>query len=497
MRNPAFQGLPIPFLLAMALTGNVAGCATNPASGTPDLVFMSESSEINIGKENDPKIREKFGVYDNAELQAYVNRVGQKLAAQSDRPNLVYHFTVLDSPEVNAFALPGGYIYITRGLLAYLNSEAELAAVLGHEIGHVAARHAVRQYTKATATGFVGAVIGVATGIQVTQDLFDNIVGNAILSGYGRDNELEADRLGAKYSARAGYDPHAVIQVLGILKNQEEYEIKRAAAENREPHIYHGVYASHPSADKRLQEVVGQADRFKTLAEPKVARGEYLKEVDKLLFGKIDRRDSINHDNHYYNKAINVALAFPKGWKLNSDDYFIKAISPDLQSVLRVDIEDLVKDMQPDVFLKTRLGVASLDRGSPLPGMKFPSYDGIVPSSPAFGNRKTRVIVVYYNDKRLLFSGTADTPEHLAASDPAFISAAQSLHPLSAQEKLLVENATNGVRVHVLRAGPGDSFARLAKKSVIKNDGEAVLRLINDRYPIGEPQPGELIKTIE
>jgi len=486
-----------PFLTAMVLASGIVGCATNPASGTPDLVFMSEASEINVGEANDPKIRKKFGVYDNTELQAYINQVGQKLAAQSDRPGLVYHFIVLDSPEVNAFALPGGYIYITRGILAYLNSEAELAAVLGHEIGHVTARHAVRQYTKATATGFVGMVIGVATGIQATQDLFNNVVGNAILSGYGRENELEADRLGAKYMARAGYDPQAVINVLGILKNQEEYEIKRAAAENREPHIYHGVYASHPSADKRLQEAVGQADRFKTLAEPKVARDEYLKEVDKLLFGKIDRRDSINHDNRYYNKAINVALGFQEGWKLTSDDYFIKAISPDLQSVLRVDIEDLVKDMQPDVFLKTRMGVSSLEQGGPLQGMKFPSYSGIVPASPAFGDQRTRVIVVYYNDKRFLFSGATNKPERLAAADSAFISAAMSLRPLNAQEKLFVENATNGLHVHVLRARPGDSFASIAKKYPLKNDGESLLRLINGKFPDGEPQAGDPIKIIE
>jgi len=215
MRIPAFQGLLIPFLLTMVVAGGIAGCAMNPVSGTPDLVFMSESSEINIGSENDAKIRGKYGVYDSPALQTYVQQVGQKLAAQSHRPGLTYHFTVLDSPEVNAFALPGGYVYITRGILAYLNSEAELAAVLGHEIGHVTARHGVRQYTAATATGFVGAIIGVATGIGATQDLFNNVFGNAILSGYGRDHELESDRLGAEYLARTGYDPQAMIKVIG------------------------------------------------------------------------------------------------------------------------------------------------------------------------------------------------------------------------------------------------------------------------------------------
>src|SRR3989344_4324957 len=242
MRIPAFQGLLIPFLLTMVVAGGIAGCAMNPVSGTPDLVFMSESSEINIGSGNDAKIRGKYGVYDSPALQSYAQQVGQKLAA-----------------------------------------------VLGHEIGHVTARHGVRQYTAATATGFVGAIIGVATGIGATQDLFNNVFGNAILSGYGRDHELESDRLGAEYLARAGYDPQAMIKVIGVLKNQEEFEKKRAAAENRPPHIYHGVFASHPSADKRLHEVVAEADKFKTVSATKLAREDYLKQIDKLAYGIVTK----------------------------------------------------------------------------------------------------------------------------------------------------------------------------------------------------------------
>jgi predicted Zn-dependent protease len=181
MCNRIFRGFLTPLLLSATTAGFISGCATNPVTGTPDIVFMTEATEISIGSRNDAEVRKQYGVYDNPELQSYVQRVGQMLAAQSHRPGLTYHFTVLDTPEVNAFALPGGYIYITRGILAYLNSEAELSAVLGHEIGHVTARHAVRQYTAASTTGFVGTFIGIATGIPVTQDLF-NTLGNAMLS---------------------------------------------------------------------------------------------------------------------------------------------------------------------------------------------------------------------------------------------------------------------------------------------------------------------------
>lgn len=496
MRNYAFQSLFVPLLLIATAMGLTSGCASNPATGSSDVVFMNESTEINIGTENDPQIRKKFGVYNNPELQAYIDRIGQKLAAQSHRPKLKYHFIVLDSPEVNAFALPGGYIYITRGILAFINSEAELAAVLGHEIGHVTARHAVRRHTAATTTGFVGLILGAATGVQATQDLFNNVVGGAILSGYGREYELESDRLGAEYMARAGYDPEAIFNVLGILKNQEEYEKRRAAAENRPPRIYHGVYASHPSADKRLQEAVGQADKYKTPDKPMLGRNEYLRMIGKLPFGEHKQTDSLLRDNRYYHKTIGATFRFPGDWQVTTGDYRINAGSPNYQIVLQTDIEDLVKDMSPEVFLKTRTGVASLEQGGPLPGMKHPSYSGIVPTSPVWGDRKTRVSVVYFNDKRFLFSGATMTPEQFAAADRSFRDIALSLRALNSQEKLMVEKAA-GPRVHVIIAGPNDSFAELAKRSPLKDDGDFVLRLINGKFPIGEPKAGEHIKVIE
>src|SRR5690606_27346548 len=169
---------PCRVLLA-ALALGLAACATNPVTGGRNFVLMSEAQEIELGRANDPKIREQFGVYEDDELQAYVQQVGERLAAQSHRTDLVYRFAVLDSPDVNAFALPGGYIYVTRGLLAYLSSEAELAAVLGHEIGHVTARHAVRQYSAATAGQILTSIF---IGGQAGQSLF-NVIGGALLPG--------------------------------------------------------------------------------------------------------------------------------------------------------------------------------------------------------------------------------------------------------------------------------------------------------------------------
>jgi len=334
MDKRIFRCLLAPLLLSATAAGFTSGCATNPVTGTPDMVFMSEAKEIRLGDSYDKKVRNQYGVYPDPKLQAYVQGIGEKLAAQSHRPDLKYHFTVLDGPEVNAFALPGGYVYITRGILAYINSEAELAAVLGHEIGHVTARHGVRQHSAATATGVVGAILGAATGIQGTQDLF-NVFGNAILSGYGRDHELESDRLGAEYLARTGYDPQAMIGVIGILKNQEEFEKKRAAAEKRPARIYHGVFASHPSADKRLQEVVAEADKFKTLSAPSIKREEYFKRIDKLAFGD-GAREGIRHGRLFYHRDLDLALTFPEGWHIENSPDAIASWPPQKEALILI-----------------------------------------------------------------------------------------------------------------------------------------------------------------
>ena len=191
LSSSARRALP-PLLICAAL----AGCATNPVTGRPDLVFQSEEGEINKAKQVHPMLLQQFGgVYDDAELQAYVNEVGQRAAKASHRPELQYYFTVLDSEDINAFTTGGGYVYITRGIMNYLNSEAELAAVLGHEIGHVTARHPVRQQTQSTLAGIGAAAVGVFTGSGDLAGLA-NYAGAALIRGYGRDQELEADRLG-------------------------------------------------------------------------------------------------------------------------------------------------------------------------------------------------------------------------------------------------------------------------------------------------------------
>ncbi len=479
---------------AAALTGVLAACVTNPVSGTPDLVFMSEAQEISLGRQNDPKIRQQYGVYNDPKLQAYVQRVGERLAKQSHRPHLKYTFTVLDGDEVNAFALPGGYIYITRGILAYIQNEAELAAVLGHEIGHVTARHGVNQYTRAMAAQIGAGVLSAVVpqlGNQIGQELI-NVIGNALLAGYGREDELQADRLGAEYIARNNYDPEAVIGVVSILKNQEEFEKKRAAAENREPQVYHGVFASHPSADDRLQQAVAEAQKFKTGAATRLAREDYLKQLDGTVFGD-SPREGVRRGSSFYHRDLNFAVDFPAGWKIVNQPKSVSGVSPNQGALLDLSTADIGKTANPREFMTARLKLGDLTREGAVAGTQLPSHTAVSYINTPFGKRNARVSVVYLGPRAYVFHGTTKAPEELDKIDPLFLATAKSLRPLNAQEKKLAE----GLLIKVRKAAAGETFAGLARKSPLTSYSESILRLINARFPEGEPKPGDFIKVIE
>ena len=238
-------------ILILTLSLGLGACAINPVTGERDFAMVSEAEEIEQGRRYHKEIIASYGVYDNPALQQYVNRIGQELAAKSHRAHLKFTFTVLDSPDINAFALPGGYIYITRGIMAYFKSEAELAGVLGHEIGHVTARHSVRQQAGQFASNLLSVLITVTTGEQALGNLSQQL-STGLIRGYGRDHELEADRLGAEYLHAVGYDPENMLEVIGVLKDQEVYEKALAAKEKRPANIYHGVFSTHPRNDLSL-----------------------------------------------------------------------------------------------------------------------------------------------------------------------------------------------------------------------------------------------------
>ncbi len=495
MKKPFLSNFAPTLFLALAL---LTGCAVNPVTGEQNLSLMSEQREIALGKKNHPQILKQYGRYDDEALQAYVNHIGQDLAKRGHRTNLKYTFTVLDSPEVNAFALPGGYIYITRGIMAYINSEAELAAVLGHELGHVTARHGVQQYSKALATS-IGMTLATIFVPELKNDVSQqlmNVLGSAMLSGYGREHELEADRLGAEYLARTGYEPGAMIDVIGILKNQEGFEKERAKKEGREARVYHGVFASHPSADQRLQQVVGAANKYKSSGSRpgNINRGRYLAKLNGVVFGD-SVKEGIRRDNRFYHAGLGIGLTFPKGWRIENRQDNLLAISPKRDAVIEMRMKplDKKKKIAPPAFLRQKLKVRKHRDEITLGGTTLKNVSAIVRGATPFGRRDIRLSVVYFGNNAYIFRGAARAKKQLKKFDPLFRKNAASLHALTAGEKKLAAGLV--IRIHT--ANKRDRFARIAASSPIPNYPERILRLINGKYPHGEPVVGKKIKVIQ
>jgi predicted Zn-dependent protease len=478
-----------PVLAVGLLVALLHGCAVNPVTGKQDFVLMSEQEEIALGRKFSTEVLKQYRAYDNPALQSYVQSIGERLGANSHRSDLIYRFTVLDSDEVNAFAVPGGYIYITRGLMAYLNSEAELAAVLGHEIGHVTARHSVRQQSAATATGVLGAVLAAGVGIQGVDQVF-GALGQAMVSGYGRDHELESDRLGAEYLARSGYPPQAMIDVVGVLKNQEMFEVQQAREEGRNPRVYHGVFASHPSNDQRLQEVVHAANRIGTNGG-RVNRDDYLQRIDGLVYGDSEE-DGIRRGNRFYHAGMNFALTFPVGWKVENSPEKLIAYPPDKSAVLQLSSQDLNQRIPPGEFMRVTMKLTDLRNGEDIRYGNIIGHTALTPANTPFGKRLLRVTVLYYNNRAYIFLGAAKDERNPYGYDRAFLDTAASLHPLTAAER----EQAKAKHIEIIRAQPGDRFEVLARNSPITSHPVEQLRLLNGLYPNGQPAPGQYLKIV-
>jgi len=484
----------LPALFLCSWLGLLSGCATNPVTGKTDVVTISESQEVEIGRKMHPQILQQYGRYADEGLQGYVNDIGQRIAAKSHRPGLQYTFTVLDSEEVNAFALPGGYVYITRGIMAYLNSEAEIAAVLGHEVGHVTARHAVRQQSGAAAAGIGATLVAVLTGSGDLASLA-NMAGQALVRGYGRDMELEADSIGAEYLARLGYDPDAMIDVVRLLKNQEMLEVQMARQEGREPRIYHGVFSTHPDNDTRLKEVVSSARAAGGGGEPRPdGREAYLKRIEGLPLGP-SREQGVVRGSRFYHGTLGMTVAFPSGWSVQNLPTKVVGTTPQKDAVLQVDAAAPPPGAQPGEFLARSLPGVPLSGGEDLEVNGLRGYTAIARDvALPWGNRgPARFAVIYYKGLAYRFMGATRLNSAFSQTDPLFLSSIKTFRRLRDNEFALAEPN----RIRVVKAAPGTSIEALASRSPIEKYPVERLRLLNDLYPDREPAPGQWVKTVQ
>lgn len=307
---------------------------TNPATGQPELTpFMSLAEERRIGAEEHPKMLARFGgVYDDIDIGAYVAEIGGRLVKNSELPNLEFRFTVLNSPEVNAFALPGGYVYVTRGLLALANSEAELAGVLAHEIGHVTARHAAQRYNRAIATSLGAAVLG-AVVQSPGVDQLAQIGGELFLKGFSREQEYQADAFGVRYMLRTGYNPEAQATFLRTLSIHNSLERELAGREGRDP--ISDFFATHPRTDDRVRRAISAARLSGAVPSALLLRERYLQQIIGLLYGD-DPEQGLVRGQTFVHPSLGFTFEVPPKYRLFNTERAVFAKGPE-DAMIRFD----------------------------------------------------------------------------------------------------------------------------------------------------------------
>jgi len=492
--------LKLPSLLLASLLLTACGTTSvNPVTGQSERTVMSEEAEIAEGAKAHQGVLQEYGAYKNAAVQAYVNDLGQRLATKSQRSQLQWHFTVLDSPEINAFALPGGYVYVTRGIMAYMESEADLAGVVGHEIGHVTARHGAQRATSeqnaglgvfaASILGAVAEAYGVAGAGQLAGQVSQNVAAGYIAS-YGRDQELQADGLGAEYLSRINYDPRNMIDVITVLKNQERFAADLAAAEGRPAPAKGDWLASHPSNDQRLQTITQLAAQYKGNYSDE-GRARYLKVVAGLAFGDSAEQGLVRGRN-FYHAPLGLALTAPVGWKIQNgtDQLAVINAAGDAALVVRL-VPPAAGKSHTDIIRNVLKPSESRSEAVSVNGLQATRFSGARKNAQGQSQPFEVTLVSGPGDNTFLLQYSAKNAQVLQNARAALREAEGGFRAMTAQDR-------QAARPWTIRtvAYPKGGFAELAKTSPISRPEEQ-LRLINGFYGGGEPKAGQLVKVIE
>jgi predicted Zn-dependent protease len=490
-------------LFAILLLVGLTACGTtvtNPVTGRAERTVMDERAEIEEGRKAHAEILKEYGVYNDPALQAYVNEVGQKLARQSHRSTLQWTFTVLDSPEINAFALPGGYVYMTRGILAHLNSEAEMAGVLGHEIGHVTARHSAQRATRQQRAGIgvlaasvLGAVVEGVTGLGGITDLASQ-TSQAAAAGYvakyGRDQELQSDSLGAEYLSRSGYNPRVMVNVIGALKDQERFAADQARAQGKQPAQRDNWLSSHPSNDQRLNDIQQIATKYPASTADD-GRARYMQRINGMVFGD-SKEQGLTRGNSFYHEPLGIVLTAPQGWRLqNSSDAVLMVNADGTAGVRMVTVPRDAGNTHDEIIrnaLKPTQG--KVDRLS-LNGFNATHFAGARQAQQGAQNIEATIVTGPNNAHYALLYLSRDA-NALARHRAQMAQAVQSFRAFNANDRSVAQPW----KLRTMQY-PRGGFAQLARTVPLGTSAEGQLRLINGVYAGGEPAAGQVVKVVE
>ena len=486
------------FLIALSVAAAAVytmGCASNPATGGKNVVMGSMDGEKKTVQKHHQEIVKALGLYDDRAVQEYVNLVGQRVAKVSDLPNEEFRFFVVDDEAINAFTTGCCNVYVNRGLLININSEAELAGVLGHEIGHVTARHPARRQTRGVAASLGAMAAAILTGSNAIGQLA-NIGAEAWMQGYGRENEMEADRLGMKYMTRAGYDPEQIGKVFNMFQAGEKFERQRAAAEGREPRLYHGVFSSHPSPDERAVQAAKGAANVKD-APPGgwlVRHDEYLTTINGMAYGT-SKAQGIVRDNRFYHADMGITVAFPRGWTIDNQRDSLIAFTPKRDAMMRVLVDRKPDKQAPREFLLSRLQGQSVFKGEPFTTSEGnEGYAIVTRGGSPIDNGPVRWAAVYRGQSVFVIAGASRSALNgVPEVDGLVMSVAQTLRGLKPSEFPLAEP----YRIKVVKATEKSALSDYAADMPEDRYKKETLELINAMYPNKRPKAGQLFKIVE
>lgn len=459
-------------------------CSTNPATGRTQFAgLMSPGQEAQVGAQEHPKIVEEFGLYQNKAVNDYVNTIGRKIAPHTERDDVQYRFFVLDSPIVNAFALPGGYIYVTRGLVALSGSEAELAAVIAHEIGHVTGRHSAERYSRSVVTSLGANVLAAAidkSGVSQALGLGSQLY----LSSYSRSQEDEADTLGIRYLTRAGYDPQSMSMFLRNLQNSSALE---ARIEGRSGPGF-SYFSTHPATSDRVAKTTAEASQIP--ASGAVNKDRHFDVINGMIYGDSPKQGFVR-DNTFIHPELGFKFDVPQGFRVINKPKEVVAASKSGAVI----VFDMAQNPGADAYSYL---TQSWMKGEALSAPERMSVNGMSAASAAFQGRVNgqvmtiRLMAIEFKPNIFarfqigIPSGTS------AATLDGLKRASYSFAALDAGEAQNYQPK----RIEIVTARSGDSVASLASQMPFSDFREERFRVLNGLSPQQGLQAGKAYKTV-
>lgn len=476
-------------ILLTTATFLLSTCARNPVTGKKELMLMSESQEIALGQEADPSIIAEYGLYDNATLQNFITAKGKEMAAISHRSNLPFQFKIVDSPVVNAFALPGGYVYFTRGIMAHFNNEAEFAGVLGHEIGHITARHGASQYSKQilAQVALIGGMV-VSEDFRKFSDLASTGLGLLFLK-FGRSDESESDEIGVVYSTNIGYNAHMMgdfFKTLEAIGTESGGSIPT-------------FLSTHPDPGDRYNKVHETAVKYQKIrgvqaADLKVNRDSYLKMIDGIVYGE-DPRQGFFENQHFYHPEMKFMFEVPKDWQLVNSASQVQMAPKDGKALMFLQLEESkTLDAAINDFV-TRNKLTVEDKASvTVNGMPAMALYGTQTPDPQTGGEilKLMAYFIQYNGQIYKMVGlTVNTDFNIYFNN--FQATMRSFNKLTDANKLNRQPD----RIKIVPAKKTATFLQIMADNGMGADRMKELSLINAMAAGQTVEAGTLLKIIE